>query len=326
MDGRYVVAEGTHDADVSWVVWARRDEPHDGDLLSMIRLTDSGGRIIHVGGLRAALVPRPPAQCQYQWQRGGTAGAAGAGGSRRPAAGAAGDDGGTMDVPLFDWPGIPEVRFAALLLPREVTARTPGRFRRQGAELERFDLRFQQGRWEARHWAHAVGWPLYCRLPDGVPPDRRRLSGCRAWLSRAVLPGYRGAGAARRGGRGALRHPPGGGRRGHDLGGGAQAGLPGDRPVVRKSRTARSAAGSPSSSPWNAGMTTTFRGSGQAGRVTASASGMTSSRRTGGVRGGGRGEPRAHAVHRVDQGLRRRRSRTGTARPRTRSVRAARPR
>ena len=31
MDGRYVVAEGTGDAQVSWVVWARRDAPRDGD-------------------------------------------------------------------------------------------------------------------------------------------------------------------------------------------------------------------------------------------------------------------------------------------------------
>ena len=49
MDGRHVVAEGTHDTGVSWVIWARRDAPRDGDLLSMIRLTDAGGRIIHVG-------------------------------------------------------------------------------------------------------------------------------------------------------------------------------------------------------------------------------------------------------------------------------------
>jgi hypothetical protein len=49
MDGRYVVAEGTGATDVSWVVWARRDAPREGDLLNMIKLTDSGGRIVHVG-------------------------------------------------------------------------------------------------------------------------------------------------------------------------------------------------------------------------------------------------------------------------------------
>ena len=49
MDGRHVVAEGTGDTGVSWVIWARRDAPRDGDLLSMIRLTDAGGRIVHVG-------------------------------------------------------------------------------------------------------------------------------------------------------------------------------------------------------------------------------------------------------------------------------------
>src|SRR5262249_58649205 len=50
---------------------------------------------------------------------------------------------------------------------------------------------------------------------------------------------------------------------------------------VRNRRTLCRAAGSPSSSPWNAGTTTTLGGSGQAGRVTASASGTTSSNRTG---------------------------------------------
>src|SRR5215468_8926377 len=49
MDVRHVVAAGTDEAGVSWVIWARRDEPRDGDLLSMIRLTDPGGRILHLG-------------------------------------------------------------------------------------------------------------------------------------------------------------------------------------------------------------------------------------------------------------------------------------
>lgn len=58
-----------------------------------------------------------------------------------------------MDVPLFDCPGIPEVRFGALLLPREVSLEFLAGFDAQGAELEQFDLRFQQGQWEARRWA-----------------------------------------------------------------------------------------------------------------------------------------------------------------------------
>ena len=68
------------DADVSWVVWARRDAPRDGDLLNMIKLTDSGGRILHVGAASGPpLYPGRLLNISYQWQRGGTAGAAGRG-------------------------------------------------------------------------------------------------------------------------------------------------------------------------------------------------------------------------------------------------------
>jgi len=62
-------------------------------------------------------------------------------------------NGDTLDVPLFDCPDVPEVRFAALLLPRDLSLETLTGFDGQDAELERFDLRFQQGRWEARSWA-----------------------------------------------------------------------------------------------------------------------------------------------------------------------------
>jgi hypothetical protein len=152
MDGRYVVAQGTSDAGVSWVVWARRDEPRDGDLLSMIRLTDSSGRIVHAGGSggpplypgsmlnvstggseegpRALLARVDPAVRRLELRA---------------------HNGTTTDVPLFDCPDIPEVRFAAVLLPRELSLDSLTGFDAKDNELERFDLRFQQGRWEARH-------------------------------------------------------------------------------------------------------------------------------------------------------------------------------
>ncbi len=154
MSGRHVVAKGTHDTGVSWVVWARRDEPRGGDLLSMIRLTDSNGRIVHAGGSsgpplfpgrvlnvstggseegpRALLARVDPAVRRLELRT---------------------QDGGTVDVPLFDCPDVPEVRFAVLLLPRDLPLDSLAGFDAEGAELERFDLRFQQGRWEARHWA-----------------------------------------------------------------------------------------------------------------------------------------------------------------------------
>jgi hypothetical protein len=43
------------------------------------------------------------------------------------------------------------VRFASLLLPRDVTLDSVTGFGAKNEELERFDLRFYQGRWEARH-------------------------------------------------------------------------------------------------------------------------------------------------------------------------------
>ena len=154
MDGRYVVAEGTHDAGVSWVVWARRDEPHDGDLLAMTRLTDSSGRILHAGGSSGP--PLYPGRMLNVSTSGSEEGprallARVATAVRRLELRT--KKGGAMDVPLFDCPGIPEVRFAALLLPRDLSLETLTGFDGQDAELERFDLRFQQGRWEARSWA-----------------------------------------------------------------------------------------------------------------------------------------------------------------------------
>src|SRR5262249_47683087 len=64
MSGKYVIAEGTHGDGLTWVIWARRHEPHEGDLLSMIRITDATGRILHGGG-RAG----PPAASRTRAQR-----------------------------------------------------------------------------------------------------------------------------------------------------------------------------------------------------------------------------------------------------------------
>ena len=157
MDGRHVVAAGTDDAGVSWVIWARRDEPREGDLLSMIRLTDSGGRILHLGassgpplypgrllnvttsgseeGPRALLARVDPKVRRVELRV---------------------HDGSTRNVPLYDCAEIPEVRFAALLLPRAELLDSVAGFAAKGPELERFDLRFQQGRWEARRPDRAV--------------------------------------------------------------------------------------------------------------------------------------------------------------------------
>jgi hypothetical protein len=157
MDGRCVVAEGIDDAGVSWVIWARRDAPRDGDLLSMIKLSDSGGRIIHVGA--ASGPPLYPGRLLNITTSGSEEGPRALLGRVDPSVRRLelrAHDGSTRNVPLYDCAEVPEVRFAALLLPREELLDSVAGFDAKGPELERFDLRFQQGRWEARHPGQAV--------------------------------------------------------------------------------------------------------------------------------------------------------------------------
>jgi hypothetical protein len=65
------------------------------------------------------------------------------------------EDGSTHNVPLYDCADIPEVRFAVLLLSRDLRLESVAAFGAKDAELERFDLRFYQGRWEAKGWGRA---------------------------------------------------------------------------------------------------------------------------------------------------------------------------
>src|SRR6266705_3351972 len=162
MDGRHVVAEGTDDTGVSWVIWARRDAPRDGDLLSMIRLTDSGGRIIHLGAASGpALYPGRLLNITTSGSEEGP----------RALLGRVGPGVRRLELPLYDCAEIPEVRFAALLLPREELLDSVAAFGAKGPELERFDLKFQQGRWEARHPGQAV------RPGTLLPPATWRAAG-----------------------------------------------------------------------------------------------------------------------------------------------------
>jgi hypothetical protein len=152
MNGRYVVAEGTHGDGLTWVIWARRHEPREGDLLGMIRVTDASGRILHGGG--RAGPPLHPGHVLNVTSDGGDEGPRTLLARVDPSVRRLElkvRDGTKLDVPLYDCADIPEVRFASLLLPRDVVLESLTGYGAKNKELERFDLRFYQGRWEERH-------------------------------------------------------------------------------------------------------------------------------------------------------------------------------
>lgn len=151
MGERYVVAEGTSSEGFTWAVWARRHEPQQGDLLSLIRVTDSGGRILHAGAAGGA--PLNPGHVIKVSTGGGEEGPRALLARVHPSVRRVqlrAQDGTTTEVPIYDCPAFPEVRFASMLLPRDLALDSVAAFGAKDAELERFDLRFQQGRWEAR--------------------------------------------------------------------------------------------------------------------------------------------------------------------------------
>lgn len=148
MEGRHLIAEGTYH-DLTWVAWARRNQPQPGDLFSMVRVTDADGRILHGHGAGG-----PPLHAGRLLK-------ISTGGSeegprmllarvhpdvRRLVMNTSG--GQAVDVPLHDNPDFPEVRFAVLPLPRDAVLDHVAGFGADGRELEQFNLRFQQGQWE----------------------------------------------------------------------------------------------------------------------------------------------------------------------------------
>lgn len=156
MDGRYLVAEGAYGDGVTWVIWARRDEPRQNDLLSMIRVTDATGRILYAGGCSGPpLYPGHVLNVSTGGSEEGPRALHARVGRNVQRVELKAEDGTTRDVPLFDCADIPEVRFAAVLLPRDLPLESVAAFGAKDAELERFDLRFHQGRWEARGWGRA---------------------------------------------------------------------------------------------------------------------------------------------------------------------------
>jgi hypothetical protein len=156
-DERHVIAEGTYGAGLSWTVWAQWQSSGDArleadDLLSMIRVISADGRVLHEGGGGG------PALYPGQLMNVST------GGSdespycllarvhpdigRVELATAAGE---IMHVPVYDSARFPDVRFAALLVPRELNLDSVAGFSHGGEELERFDLTFHQRFWHQNH-------------------------------------------------------------------------------------------------------------------------------------------------------------------------------
>ena len=150
MEGRHLIAEGTYEG-LAWVSWARQDQPREGDLLSMIRITEPSGRILHGGGTGGR--PLDPGQLLKITTGGSDEGPRVLLGRVHPDVRrlvVTTGDGDELDVPLYDQPDIPGVRFASLLLARDLVLDSCAGFSGDGKELERLSLKLQQGQWESR--------------------------------------------------------------------------------------------------------------------------------------------------------------------------------
>jgi hypothetical protein len=153
---RHVIAEGSYGGGLSWLIWAQRQQPRTrtpnvNELLSMIRVTSADGRVLHEGG-GGGLAFYPGDLMNVS-----------TGGSdegpyclltrvhpsirRVELATAAGE---SLDVPVYDSADFPEVRFAALLVPRDLRLDFVAGLGDSGEELSRFDLTFHQQFWHRR--------------------------------------------------------------------------------------------------------------------------------------------------------------------------------
>jgi hypothetical protein len=150
--GRQTVAQGRYGDGLSWLVWAELEAPRDGrpdaELITMIRVTDAGGRVLREGG--AAGPALDPGQLM---------GVSTGGGDEGPycilvrvhpdirRVAVTTEAGETLNMPVYDAPDFPEVRFAVLLVPRDLHLAAVTGHGPDGRELERFDLGFHQRFW-----------------------------------------------------------------------------------------------------------------------------------------------------------------------------------
>ena len=152
MGERQTVAQGQYDDGLSWLVWAERVAPRDGrpdpELLTMIRVTDASGRVLREGGAGGPALE--PGQLMSVSTGGGDEGPYCILVRVHPDIGRVAvttEAAETMNMPVYDAPDFPEVRFAALLVPRDLRLAAVTGFDRDGRQLERFDLGFHQRFW-----------------------------------------------------------------------------------------------------------------------------------------------------------------------------------
>jgi hypothetical protein len=160
-DERQVIAEGTYGSGLSWLIWAQWQSSGDAqlgaedELLSMIRIISADGRVLHEGGSGGPALY--PGQLMNVSTGGSDEGPYCLLARVHPDIGrvelvtAAGE---VMHVPVYDSARFLDVRFAALLVPRELNLGSVAGFSHSGEELERFDLTFHQ---RFRHRNHPRG-------------------------------------------------------------------------------------------------------------------------------------------------------------------------
>jgi hypothetical protein len=152
---RQEVARGQYGDGLSWLVWAEREPPRDGqpdaELTTMIRVTDAGGRVLREGGAGGpALVP---GQLMNVSTGGGDEGPYCILARVHPdirSVAVTTEAGGAMNMTVYDAPDFPEVRFAVLLVPRDLRLAAVTGLGPDGRQLEHFDLGFHQRFWHER--------------------------------------------------------------------------------------------------------------------------------------------------------------------------------
>jgi hypothetical protein len=155
MGERHTVAQGQYGDGLSWLVWAQREASRDGrpdaDLMTMIRVTDAGGRVLRDGGAGGPALPA--GQLMNVSTGGGSEGPycilvrAHPDVRRVEVTTARGE---IMNMAVYDAPDFPEVRFAVLLVARDLRLAAVTGLGADASPLERFDLTFHQRFWHDR--------------------------------------------------------------------------------------------------------------------------------------------------------------------------------